>query len=504
MKVYLLGAGPGDPGLLTVKARDILAAADVVVYDYLASPAFLALARPEAEIIYVGKKGGDHTLSQGEINALLIEKAQQGKVVARLKGGDPYVFGRGAEEAEELIAAGLDYEVVPGVTSGVAGLAYAGIPVTHRKHASSVSFITGHEDPTKEASALPWEHLAKSASTLVFYMGMKNLPSIAANLVAAGLPGETPAALVHWGTTCRHRSLVATLETLHAKGTEAGFTAPSLIVVGDVVMLHDTLNHFERKPLLGKGIVVTRAREQASSILQELTALGACVIEFPTIAITPIQDMTPVHEAVEKLHNYDWLVFTSVNGVKWFFHELYAMGMDTRALAGVTVAAIGPATAKSLECHGIRPDFVPEQYVAESVVAGMLDRGVAGKRILIPRAKEAREVLPEELRKAGAEVEILPVYETTLAESGPDVIRNAIKEGRLDCITFASSSTVENFFALVSPEMLRTEAPQAQLACIGPVTAQTLEGYGFQPHIQPKDYTIPALVRSIVQAFSSK
>lgn len=504
MKVYLLGAGPGDPGLLTRKAEDVLATADVVVYDYLASPKLLDLCRPDAEILYVGKKGGDHTLPQDKINDLLVQKAREGKVVARLKGGDPYVFGRGAEEAEELLEAGVDFEVVPGVTSAVAGPAYAGIPITHRKYASSVSFITGHEDPTKAESSIHWDALAKSASTLVFFMGMKNLPMISKNLIAAGMRSDMPVALVHWGTTCRHRSLVSTLETVAEDAKTHGFKAPSLIVVGEVVQLRDTLNTFERKPLLGKGVVVTRARHQASSIAEDLAELGACVYEFPTIAIEPLADMTHVVAAIEKLPEYDWLVFTSVNGVWHFFAELNAMDKDTRALGGLKVAAIGPATAEALEEYGVIADFVPEKYVAESVVEGLLERGAGGKKILIPRAKEAREVLPDELRKAGADVEILSVYETVLAESGPEEIAEAMEAGEIHCITFASSSTVDNFFSLVKPEVLKKYTGTVKLACIGPVTAKTLESYGFTPDIQPEDYTIPALVDAVAEALAPK
>ncbi len=504
MKVYLLGAGPGDPGLLTIKAKEILERADVVVYDYLANESFLDYCKPEAEIIYVGKKGGDHTLPQDQINALLVEKAKTGAVVARLKGGDPYMFGRGAEEAEELLEAGVSFEVVPGVTSAIAAPAYAGIPLTHRKFASSVSFITGHEDPTKEESAHNWSALAQGTSTLVFFMGVKNLPVIAENLIKAGRSPETPTALVRWGTTCRQRSCVGTLSTIAETAKRLGFKAPSLIVVGDVVTLRDTLNFFEQKPLLGKGVAVTRAREQASTLAAQLQELGACVVQFPTIQIQPLDDDEPIEQAILGLGHHDWLIFTSVNGVKHFWRVLDAMGLDSRVLSGCEVAAIGPATAEALQARGIRPDFVPEKYVAESIVEGLLERGVAGKSVLIPRAREAREVLPEELSKAGAQVTILLVYETVPARGKVQDFEARLEAGELHCITFASSSTVENFFGLVSPETLRRLAPEIQLACIGPVTAETLRRFGFTPHIQPEEFTIPALVAAVAQALGDK
>jgi len=499
MKVYLLGAGPGDPGLLTLKAKSVIERADVIVYDYLANESFLEFRNPDAEVIYVGKKGGDHTKTQDEINALLVERAKRGKMVARLKGGDPYMFGRGAEEAEELLDAGVDFEVVPGVTSAIAGPAYAGVPLTHRRYASSVSFITGHEDPDKPESAHNWKALASGTSTLVFFMGMKNLPDIASKLMENGMPGDMEVCLVRWGTTCNHRSHVGKLSTIARDAEQLGFTAPSLIVVGRVCALHDTLNFFEKKPLLGKGVVVTRARHQASSLVALLEEQGACVTQFPTIEIQPLDDYVEVEEAILTLAQYDWLVFTSVNGVSHFFEQLMLTGLDSRILGGCEVAAIGPATAEALEKKGIRPDFVPEKYVAESVVKGLLEKGIAGKKVLIPRALKAREVLPQELAKAGAEVRVLPVYETVIAKKGADRFRERLAQGEIDCVTFASSSTVDNFFEMVQPDIIKAHKPRLKLACIGPVTAKTLEGYGLAADIQPEDYTLPALVKALVK-----
>lgn len=497
MKVYLIGAGPGDPGLLTIKARDVLAEADVIVYDYLANSEFLSFAKPGAEIIYVGKKGGDHTLSQEGINQLIVDKAKEGKVVARLKGGDPYMFGRGGEEAEELLDAGVPFEEIPGITSAIAGPAYAGIPLTHRDYASSVAFITGHENPDKPGSSHNWDALAKGTSTLVFFMGMKNLPHISAQLIKHGMDPNTPAALVHWGTTTRHRSMASTIEKLPVEGPAQGFTSPSLIVVGGVVNLRERLNWYEQLPLLGKNVVVTRAREQASGMAAMLRKLGANVIQFPTIQINPLADYADVHAAIKKIAEYEWLIFTSVNGVKHFWLQLTALGLDTRAIGAAKVAAIGPATADILREKGIEPDFIPEKYVAEGVVQGLLERGMNGSKVLLPRAKEAREVLPEELRKAGATVDILPVYETVPAGEAKEAVLELLEQNELHCVTFGSSSTVENFFALVEPERIKAHKNSVKLASIGPITAKTLEQFGFAPDIQPEDYTIPALVEEL-------
>ncbi|MFW6004994.1 MAG: uroporphyrinogen-III C-methyltransferase [Desulfonatronovibrionaceae bacterium] len=499
-KVYLIGAGPGDPGLLTVKAREILEKADVVVYDYLANKVFLNYCRDQAEIIYVGKQGGDHTVPQDKINELLVDKASQGLVVARLKGGDPYIFGRGAEEAQELLEAGMDFEVVPGVTSAVAAPAYAGIPLTHRKYASSVSFITGHEDPGKPESSHNWQSLASGTSTLVFFMGVKNLPHISARLIEHGMPRDMPAALVCWGTTCRHRSLVSTIKDIPEEAVKQNFSPPSLLVVGEVVRLRDELNWFERLPLLGRGVVVTRAREQASGLLRDLTELGACCHEFPTIKIQPFKDYTLLKQSVLELEGYDWIVFTSVNGVRFFWKQLRSMNLDARHLGTRKVAAIGPATALALEKRGIFADFVPEKYVAESVVQGLLRLGVKDSRVLIPRARVAREVLPEELKKAGARVDVVPVYETVLAQQDGQNILEGLEKGEIHYVTFTSSSTVDNFLTLVTPESLEPYVHQGlKLACIGPVTAATLEKHGLQASIMPEDYTIPGLIKALIQ-----
>ncbi|PIE69456.1 MAG: uroporphyrinogen-III C-methyltransferase [Deltaproteobacteria bacterium] len=503
--VYLIGAGPGDPGLLTIKARDILGRADVVIYDYLANTIFLEYCRKEAELIYVGKQAGDHTLPQDKINELIVAKAREGKVVARLKGGDPYIFGRGAEEGEELLEAGIDFEVVPGVTSAVAAPAYAGIPLTHRSYASSVSFITGHEDPTKSESAHNWESLAKGTSTLVFFMGVKNLPHITGNLIQAGMDPATPAALVRWGTTCRHVSMTSTVEHIAQDAEQQGIKPPALLVVGKVVSLHDRLNFFEKRPLLGKGVVVTRARQQASGLVGLLGDMGACCYEFPTIRIKPLDDYAPVQEVITALDTYDWLLFTSVNGVVHFWKQLRAAGKDARALGGKNIAAIGPATARELEARGLYADFVPEKYVAESVVEGLLELGIKDKRVLIPRARKAREVLPEGLREAGCLVDVVPVYETVLAQEGKQDVLTGLEHGEIHCLTFTSSSTVDNFFSLVEPEVIQDYMRKGLVvAVIGPVTAKTLANYGLSASIQPKDYTVPALAEAVAHGLGTQ
>ncbi|MDD3311135.1 uroporphyrinogen-III C-methyltransferase [Pseudodesulfovibrio sp.] len=495
--VFLVGAGPGDPGMLTLRAKEIIETCDIMIYDYLANADFLKWCKPDCEILYVGKKGGAHTLPQDKINDLIVDKARSGKIVCRLKGGDPYVFGRGGEEGEELVEAGIDFEVVPGITAGVAAAAYAGIPVTHRDFTTSVCFITGHEDPTKEESGNNWSVYGRSNSTLVFYMGVGNLPMIAENLMQNGRAADTPVALVRWGTRCNQTSMVSTLANVAADAEARAWKSPSIIVVGGVCSLHDKLNWFEKRPMLGKGVVVTRAREQASGLVGALTGLGACVHEFPTIAVEPLDDYNEVETAILQLARCQWVVFTSVNGVKFFWNQLAAVGLDSRIFGGMQIAAIGPATADALRERGIIPDFVPDKYVAEHVVAGLLERGIQGNDVLIPRAKVAREVLPEELKKAGCNVTVLPVYETKLVQSSGEEIEEAMKNEAIQYVTFTSSSTVENFFELITPDTLRC-CPDVKLASIGPVTTRTIEKFGFKPAVEATDYTIPGLVEALL------
>ncbi len=502
MRVYLIGAGPGDVELLTLKGKRALEEADVVVYDALANDSMLKFAKKDAEFIYVGKISGNHAMKQDDINQLLIDKAKEngGQIVARLKGGDPYIFGRGGEEGEELHKAGVYFEEIPGISSTIGGTAYAGIPVTHRAYSSSFTVITGHEDPTKPDSVHNWDALANSASTLVFVMGMANLPAISKNLINAGMKKDTPAALVYKATTPEHRSITGTIENLPELAKEHNFTNPCLIVVGDVVKMKNKLDWYEQKPLLGKKIVVTRAREQASSIAQSLSSLGAQVIEFPTIQINPIADFTEVKKETSKMSEYDWVIFTSVNGVEHYYNALEKMKKDSRVFASTKIAAIGPATAQGLKERGIIADFVPTAYMAEGIVEGLNSFGVEGKNILIIRAKEARELLPKELEKAKAKVKILTIYETVPATNDKEKMQEMIKNNEIDCISFGSSSTVTNFFAQVPQNIL--ENTKVKFASIGEITSNTLSTFGFTADIQPENFTIPELVEAIKEYYN--
>jgi len=501
--VYLIGAGPGDPGLITVKAKECIQAADVVVYDYLAPPFLLDYAGKNAEIIYVGKKGGDHTLTQDKINLLLVEKAREGKNVARLKGGDPFVFGRGGEEAQELLSYGISYEVIPGVTSAVAAPAYAGIPVTHRDHTSFVSFITGHERPDKKESRMQWDIFAKSDATLVFLMGVKNLSNIVTKLMEYGKPSDTPVALVRWGTTTRQQTVTGTLATIVDAVEKAGLKSPAIIVVGHVVSLRDELTWFDQKPLFGKKIVITRARAQASSLVAELTRLGAQCIEIPTIKITPPEDKTPLEAAIDHLDRYDWLVLTSVNGVKFFFDTLFEKGKDARALGHLKFACIGPVTKERLADHGIISDILPETYQAESVIDAFSGLDMTGKKVLLPRAKKARTILPEQLTRMGALVDEVTAYETRLADEGKDLLIDMLKAGDIDAVTFTSSSTVTNFLTLLDGQNAPALLEGVILASIGPITSDTIREKGLSPDIEADSFTIDGLLEALLKHYEN-
>ncbi|MFH1984107.1 MAG: uroporphyrinogen-III C-methyltransferase [Pseudomonadota bacterium] len=500
--VYLIGAGPGDPGLITVRGLECIRRADVIVYDYLAAPQLLKHARTDAEVIYVGKKGGDHTLPQEGINDLLVEKALAGSSVARLKGGDPFIFGRGGEEAEALVANGIPFEIVPGVTSAIAAPAYAGIPLTHRKFTATLAFVTGHEDPTKSASSIDWEALTRAAGTLVFFMGVKNLPLIVEQLTRHGRAPETPVALVRWGTTSRQKTVSGTLATIAQRVAEAGLKAPAIIVVGEVVSLRDTMRWFDRRPLFGKRIVVTRAREQASHLVERLQALGAECLEIPTIRIAAPEDWAPLDAAIADLEQYQWIVFTSVNGVKYFFQRLFSLGADVRRLHRAKIAVIGPATRDKLMEFGIRADILPESYRAESVVAAFANETVAGSRVLLPRALEARSVLPEALTRMGARVDDVCAYRTLLDSDGGDELLTALENAQIDMVTFTSSSTATNFKALLPEGRLAELMAPVTAASIGPITTETAEALGFTVALTADDYTIPGLCEAILKYYA--
>jgi uroporphyrinogen III methyltransferase/synthase len=502
-KVYLVGAGPGDPGLFTLKGVECMRRADVIVYDYLAGKPLLGYASPDAELIYVGKKGGDHTMKQPDINQLLVEKGLAGNVVTRLKGGDSFIFGRGGEEALALREAGVPFEVVPGISSAYAVPAYAGIPVTHRRITTDVAFITGHEDPTKEESSIKWDKLSTGVGTLVFLMGVKNLPYIVENLTANGRDPETPVALIRWGTTPRQQTLTGKLSNIVELVKEKGFKAPAITIVGEVVSLREKLHWFEDRPLFGKSIVVTRSRTQASDLVAEIAAAGAVPVEFPTIKVMqPADGYEALDAAIARLRGdagpaFDWAVFTSVNGVEKFFERLNRDG-DVRDLRGVKLGAIGPATAAALEQHGLHLDFVPAEYRAEAVLEGLLERGAGGSRVLIPRAQEAREVLPEKLAEAGAQVEVVAAYETVLDDSGVDEMKDMLLRGEIDIITYTSSSTVKNFVKLLEGFDFQDLPASVTIACIGPVTAETARELGLRVDLVADEYTIPGLVRALI------
>jgi uroporphyrinogen III methyltransferase / synthase len=493
--VSLIGAGPGDPGLLTLRGAEALSVADVVIYDYLANPALLAHAPLDAERIYVGKKAGSHTLSQDEINALLVERGLAGQQVARLKGGDPFVFGRGGEEALALAEAGIPFEVVPGISSAVAAPAYAGIPVTHRGLASSFAVVTGHEDPAKEETALDWERLATGVDTLVLLMGIGNLPQIVEQLVAHGRPADTPVAVVRWGTMPDQQMVSGTLADIVESVETARLKPPAVTIVGAVASLHDRLRWFESRPLFGQRVLVTRSREQASALSSRLRSLGAEVIELATIRIAPPEDWAPLDRAIRMLPHHDWIVFTSVNGVGYFWQRLAQAGLDARALHGLRLAAIGPATAAELTARGLRADYVPDEYVAEAVATGLGD--VRGLRILLPRADIARPALAELLRQGGAEVVEVAAYRTLQPENGQD-LRDLL--ARVTVATFTSSSTVRNLVAMARDASLDpgVALSHAIVACIGPITAQTARELGLAVDVVAASYTIDGLVQALV------
>lgn len=501
--IYLVGSGPGDPGLFTLKGLRCLEAADAVVYDRLAPESLLRHAPPDAERIYVGKKPGEPSMPQGEINALLVELGRSGKTVVRLKGGDPYIFGRGGEEALELAEAGIPFETVPGITSGVAAPAYAGIPVTHRNVSTSVAFITGHEDPTKGRSDVDWSRVANGADTLVLYMGLGRLQEISEGLIAAGRSPDTPVACVRWGTLPEQRTVTGTLEDIAERVRQAGLKPPAVTVVGGVVPLRESLGWFEERPLFGRRVVVTRARAQAGELSRELEALGAGVFEFPTIEIHPPEDFEPLDRAILELDGYDWLVFTSVNGVDSFVERLGHHGLDLRAVPRrAKVAAIGPATAERVRSLGLRVDVVPEEYRAEALVEEMPAEELAGKKVLIPRAKVAREVLPERLREAGAEVFVPPAYESVPSETGKEEVAEGLEAGEVSCITFTASSTVENFVRAFGAERAVDLLSGTAVVCIGPITADTARGYGLRVDAEAREYTIGGLVEAVVELFA--
>lgn len=499
--VYLVGAGPGDPGLLTVRGLQCLHRAQVVVYDYLANPRLLDEAPVEAERIYVGKTAGHHHLPQEQINALLIEKARQGKVVVRLKGGDPCLFGRGGEEAYELAEAGMSFEIVPGVTAGFGAAIYAGIPLTHRDYTTSLGLITGHEDPTKKVSSLDWSKLATGVGTLLFYMGMGNLGTITEKLMEHGRAPETPVAVVRWGTTPRQQTLVGTLADITDRVQQARLGPPAIIVVGEIVALRERLRWFDKRPLFGRRILVTRAAGQAGSLSDGLQAAGSEVMCCPTLEIVPPPDWRELDAALGQLSRIDVLVLTSVNAVNYFFERLFALGLDGRALHGIHIATVGPKTAAALQQRGLRADMLPDKQCAEGVLAALLEHGVVGKRILYPRSQLARDLLVTELTAAGAEVSAPVAYQTRAAEGAAGQLRKILEEG-VDAATFASSSAVEYCLKLLGDDAPHLLAKVA-VASLGPLTSATLRRHGLEVAVEAAAPTVESLIEALQLYFAS-
>ncbi len=494
-RVYLVGGGPGDLGLVTLRAKECIEQADVIIYDHLANPGMLAWARDDAEIIYAGKTAGVHALPQEEINRLLIEKAREGKQVVRLKGGDPFVFGRGAEEARAIADAAVEFEVVPGVTSALAGPAYAGIPVTHRAQNSHVTLFTGHEDPAKGGSSIDFAALTKLGGTQVMLMGVERISAITREMMSHGVRPDLPVALIRWATTGRQETLVGTIDNIAQRVKEADFKAPAVAVFGEVVLLRENLSWFEKRPLLGRRIVVTRSRKQASALSQKLSALGADVLELPTIRIEPPTDLREFGELVQSAHVYDWIVFTSPNGVTAFFDLFFKLYDDAREIGGARIAAIGPATAQRVKENRLHVDLQPEEFVAESVAREFQKQGgVENLRILLVQAEKARDVLSKQLSDAGAIVDQAIAYRTVSETRDATGARRRFLEDGADMITFTSSSTVENFLALGLPWPDRM-----RVASIGPITSQTARDRGLTVDIEARRHDVDGLVDAIRQ-----
>jgi uroporphyrinogen III methyltransferase/synthase len=499
--VYLIGAGPGDPDLITVKGKECLRMADVIVYDNLVNESILSLARRDAEFIYVGKRRGYHTMSQGEINELLIEKAHKGLMVARLKGGDPFIFGRGGEEAMDLSEAGVHFEVIPGVTSAIAVPTYAGIPLTHRDFSSTTCFITGHEDPTKKGSNINWASLAQSSGTLVFLMGIGNLGKITKQLIQGGKSPTTPAAVIGSGTTSQQITVTGTLSTIDDQAKEAGLSPPGVIVVGDVVQLRKHLKWFEVRPLFGKSILITRPEEQAGDFARILAGLGARCEVFPTIQIVPPETWDGLDGAIRDLSSYEWILFTSVNGVHYFFERLTRAGKDARSLGGINIGVIGPKTKEALCAKGVRPELIPDTYWTEGLAEELKGYSLRGKKILLPRPRIARDDLSHTLSELGAVVDEVEAYLTRRPEYGPDRLMQLFQNGRIDLITFTSPSTVSNFIEICRDNAMAEKVSGIPVACIGPVTAKAAAEHGLSVAVTPDEYTINSLARAIVQYY---
>ncbi len=501
-KVYLIGAGPGDPGLLTIKGRDCLALADVVIYDYLANPVLLGYMRPDAERIYVGKSRGKHSVPQDEINQLLVDKATAGLNVARLKGGDPYVFGRGGEEATYLHRNQIPFEVVPGVTAGFAAAAYAGIPLTHRDITTSLALLTGHERPERKLSSLDWQKLATGLGTLIFYMGMTNLKMISEKLIEHGRPVETPVAIIQWATLPRQRTLTGRLDQIADQVASAGIKPPAVIIIGEVVRYREELRWYDNLPLFGRRFLLTRPYAQAAGMVALLQAQGAETICIPTIEIAEPTDWSDCDQALARLSDYAGLILTSANGVEAFFGRLSSRNLDLRALAGVEIIAVGPKTARVIEKYGLKPDLIPQDFRAEGVVEELLASGVSGKHYLYPRTEIARSLIPDRLNAAGAQVDAPVVYRTIAPQGKQEMIRHLLEAGELDAICFSSSSTFDNLQAMFGDELAKLKKA-TDFFSIGPLTSKTIRKHGFEVALEPAKSTLDDLVTAMVEYYKN-
>lgn len=515
-KVYLVGAGPGDIGLLTIKGMKCLLKADVVIYDFHLNAQVLNYINHDAEFIYAGKRGGHHTMTQEEINRVLVEKAMEGKLVCRLKGGDPFVFGRGGEEAEELVKNNVEFEVVPGVSSAVAAPAYAGIPITHRLYSSSFAVIPGYEDTTKDESAIDWARLATGVGTLIFLMAVKNIDVLVKKLVANGRSPETPVAVIRWGTRPEQKTIVGTLDNIVGLVKEKDIRPPAVMVVGDVVKLRDKLNWYEKKPMFGHRVLVTREHSEGFEPLEEL---GAEIIEFPTIEIAPPGNYNELDAAIDKIETYNWLIFTSANGIKYFMERFIERDKDIRDLKGIRICAIGTKTAAEIKKYGIKVDLMPDEFNAEGLIevftppnpplgkggneGGVGFKPLTGMKFLLPRAEKAREIFPEKVRELGGEIDVPVTYRAIKPEIHGKRLKRFLKEGRISIATFTSAATFNNFREIIgedADELLRDVA----IAVIGPVTAKAIEKAGLKVHIMPKQATIEAMVGEIINWAAGK
>jgi uroporphyrinogen III methyltransferase/synthase len=507
-KVYIVGAGPGDIGLFTVKGLKCLQKADVVVYDFHLNAQVLNYINHDAEFIYAGKRGGQHDMTQDRINQTLVEKAKEGKTVCRLKGGDPFVFGRGGEEAEVLASEGIEFEVVPGISSSVAAAAYAGIPLTHRSYSSSFAVVPGYEDVTKKESSIDWARLATGVGTIVFLMTVKNISMVCQRLIENGRAPDTPVAVVRWGTRADQTTLVGSLNTIADLVKENEIRPPAVMVVGDVVKLRDRLKWYENKPLFGQRVLVTREHTVGFEPLEEL---GAEILEFHTIEIVPPDDWTELDRAVDKIDTYNWLILTSVNGVKFFFQRLIDRDRDIRDLRGIKICAIGSKTAETIRKYGIKVDLIPQKFSAEGLVEAFLseyktgkeEHGLDGVKILLPRASIGREVFPRKVRELGGEIDVFAAYKMIKPEVHGKRLKRFLKGGKISIATFTSAATFNNYMEIMGEDAL-TLLHDVVIAVIGPVTAKAVEKAGLKVHIMPQEATVDAMVKEIIEWVTSR